>query len=794
MSMWFVWKKAYKTFANNKGRTMPILVLLTFAIAFGATTFDLQDFRNLAMEEIFEKTNFADGFAQTEPLPKTTLESLLQVDVYGYLDEYEYRMILPMKFEYDGEEYDGILEGVDTSLKSHVNALVDENGNEVEDYENVLSYNFADYYGVKEGDELTLKYGSIEKELKVEEIGFNYEYTYVPLSQNVAFISFKPYPVFYLDIVYLNDVFLNSSQKIVNQFIYTLNDDSDGKEVKEEIRDALGANLKEVYTRDEHPFVESMKADEKDDRQMLLMLTIILLGGAILTLILVTSKLIEEDLKSVSVFQALGANKREIVLAYLLFNIIISSIAFICGVLLNTVLKVPIGSFMADLMGIPLVPTVTVTYSNALWIGAIMFGVSSISTLLIVKRTFKLDVQQTMKYETKFFEKPNIFERAYSKIRANPHPFVKYNLRRIFSRKLHLASLIIALSFSASLLVFFYSLSDSFAFSIERKFTDIEHWDGVATTWQFEDEGNITDEFESISNIKVFELSISELILFSEEKDGKFNETLRIMAFEEDSELHTIEVLEGEMFEKDDEVVVSKDILYQYDLKINDEIYLQSVASKSAKKYEIMGTIGDFSMSSIILSIDSAQDLLNKSNQVNTIYFTAEKNLEEVIEDVQNLPQIQSVLQKQSIEDDFNEMMEISVTTFLILGIIFTVFGLIMLLVIFKSIVDYRMEDYANFVGLGMQHAEIRKSLFYELFLYLVLSLLIGLLLGIFMMVGLTDYYSSVMPGLILYISPLSYIYYSISFIAILFVAYIYNIKRIKRINLAEIMRMKVFG
>lgn len=773
---------------------MPILMLLIFAIAFGATMFDLQDFRNLAMKEMFEDTNFADGFAQTEALPETTLESLLQDDVYGDLDEYEYRMILPMKLEYEGEEFDGILEGVDISRNSHINALIDENKKEIDSYEFAISYNFADYYGVKEGDEIKLIYGSIKKEVNIGKIGFNPEFLYVPLSQNVAFISFKPYPVFYVDIEYLNTVFLNSTQKIVNQFIYKLKDGSNEENVEDKIKDALGSNLKDIYSQDEHPFVESMKADEKDDRGMFLMLTIILLGGAILTLILVTSKLIEEDLKSVSVFQALGANKREIVLGYLLFNIIVVSIAFVFGVLLNTVLKVPIGNIMAEAMGIPLVPEVTVTYYNALWIGAILFGVSTLSTLLIVKRTFKMDVQQTMKYETKFFEKPNIFERLYVKLSKNPHPFVKYNLRRIFSRKMHLIALIIALSFSGSLLVFFYSFSDSFGYSIERKFTEIEHWDAVATTWQYEDEGNITLQFDSISGIEDFEFSIAELVLFSEEKDGKFNESLRIMAYEKDSKMHTIEVLQGEMFDEEDEVLASKDVLSQYNLQIGSDIYLRSLTSKVEKKFTIVGTVGEFAMSSVILSIDSAQDLLNKTDQVNTIYFTAEQDIDKVVEDVQDLSQIQSVLQKKSVEEDFNEMMEIFVTIFLIFGVIFTVFGLVMLLIIFKSIVDYRMEDYANFVGLGMRHAEIRKSLLIELLLYLVISIVIGLLLGIFMMAGLMEYYSSTMPGLMLYISPLSYLYYCLSFVAILFVSYEYNLRRIKRINLAEVMRQKVFG
>ncbi len=45
-----------------------------------------------------------------------------------------------------------------------------------------------------------------------------------------------------------------------------------------------------------------MREDEESDKVMILILTGVLLSGAIITLILVMNKLVEDDLKSVSVF------------------------------------------------------------------------------------------------------------------------------------------------------------------------------------------------------------------------------------------------------------------------------------------------------------------------------------------------------------------------------------------------------------------------------------------------------------------------------------------------------------
>ena len=104
------------------------------------------------------------------------------------------------------------------------------------------------------------------------------------------------------------------------------------------------------------------------------------------------------------------------------------------------------------------------------------------------------------------------------------------------------------------------------------------------------------------------------------------------------------------------------------------------------------------------------------------------------------------------------------------------------------------MEDYSNMKAIGLFNSEIKKNLFSEMLLYFVISLSIGLLIGFVFMRLIIQFYSSLMPGLRFYIYPLSYSYYILSFSAILVISYFYNFHRIKKINIAEIMRQKTFG
>ena len=125
-------------------------------------------------------------------------------------------------------------------------------------------------------------------------------------------------------------------------------------------------------------------------------------------------------------------------------------------------------------------------------------------------------------------------------------------------------------------------------------------------------------------------------------------------------------------------------------------------------------------------------------------------------------------------------------------AIIGWVVGLI--LIIIKSIIEYRLEDYGNMKAVGLLNSELKKPLRLELIFYFAVSIFTGFILGYSILIGLIEMYSYVMPGLQLNIYPISYIYYVLNIVIMLIITYIYNIRKIKKLNIADIMRMKTFG
>lgn len=792
-SIWFIWKKAYKNLLKNKRKTIPVIILLTFSIGCGTILFDVQDIRSKAVEEVIEETNFTDGFVYFEPVPETFISHIIESELSQYLDDYGLNMLVVSKFIIFGYNYDGMLVGKNTSKENGVNILINEEKEEIYDYEFALNWAFAHDKKIKIGTEILFLYNSYEKVVEIKNVGYNPEFQFVPLYKNIAFPSIKPYPVLYMDKLFLNNIVLNQSTPIVNYFVYKLKDQNNSKFVKEKIELIFGEFLNQQFSQEQHPFVKTMREDEKNDRRLFLFLTIILLLGAIITLILITNKLIEDDLKSITVFEALGANKKEIIASYLVFNILLLSFSFIFGLLFSIGLNIPVNNYMMDVLNIPFDLRIIISIKNSLWIGLVLFIVSISSTFVIVKKTFKMDVQQSMKFETKFLEKINIIERLYQKLKKNPHPLTKYNIRRIFGKKLHLISLIFALSFSVSLIIFTFSFPNSIRYSMNRQFNEIEQWDCYANTWQYEDESLINSSLISIEELNQYEFGISDSILFSKKNDTNFEIAFRLMAYEENSELHHIKVERGKIFEDIDDAIVSKDIIEKYKLDIGDYIYLKSIGLDTLHKLRIIGMVNDLNALTVYLMIPKAQTILNETTKINTIYFTSD-NIDTCVEKIQNIPEVEIVVKMSSLKADVKYVLEMISSLFIVFSIMFLLFGVLLLLIIFKSNIDDRIEDYSSMKAIGLYNSEIRKGLLYEISFYFIVSLLLGSLLGNLISKFIITMYSSIMPGIHYHLYSISYIFYILIFGIIVLLSFFINQRRIKKVQLAKMMREKTFG
>jgi len=564
--------------------------------------------------------------------------------------------------------------------------------------------------------------------------------------------SVSYYPVFYVDISYLNTHFINNPSPLINQIIYKLKDNVSQKDIEDVIDENFNKDLNNIVSQYDHPFIAFLREGEEAWLPLILIMILIFVIGSVIVLIVVIHRFIGNDLKFVSVFQAIGANKSEIIGGYLIFNLIIITISLILGTILSYLMGVPVSGVFAEELGLPYYTPVYFDFVFLLLIGFVLLSASLISTYLIVKKSFKMDIQQTLKYETKFLEKINIFERILRKFKKNLHPFTKYNLRRIFGKKIYFFSLIIALCISSCFLIFAYGYSDSINYSLDKKINEIEKWDGLASTWQYENDTTLDNLINSLSEVDDYEFGILDIILFSTNNSYDFNESLKLMAFENSSKLHLLKAENNAIIEKNEQILVSKDIIYEFNVKIGDAIYLKNMFSNTSYKVTIIGSINDFTVKTIYLSLKMAQNVIDKKNQVNAIYFTAKNDVNKATEQVQDLHEIKNVFEKSNLQEMFENTKNQFFALTIIWGPVFTIFGLIITIIVINLVIEYRIEDYGNMKAIGLFNSEIRKSLILELLIYFLISTPLGFFFGLILNYFTIDLYSSLTPGISLYI------------------------------------------
>jgi len=328
---------------------------------------------------------------------------------------------------------------------------------------------------------------------------------------------------------------------------------------------------------------------------------------------------------------------------------------------------------------------------------------------------------------------------------------------------------------------------------MNRQFNEIEQWDCYANTWQYEDESLINSSLISIEELNQYEFGISDSILFSKKNDTNFEIAFRLMAYEENSELHHIKVERGKIFEDIDDAIVSKDIIEKYKLDIGDYIYLKSIGLDTLHKLRIIGMVNDLNALTVYLMIPKAQTILNETTKINTIYFTSD-NIDTCVEKIQNIPEVEIVVKMSSLKADVKYVLEMISSLFIVFSIMFLLFGVLLLLIIFKSNIDDRIEDYSSMKAIGLYNSEIRKGLLYEISFYFIVSLLLGSLLGNLISKFIITMYSSIMPGIHYHLYSISYIFYILIFGIIVLLSFFINQRRIKKVQLAKMMREKTFG
>ena len=142
-NIWFVFKKGWKSFSRYKKINLPIVLIIGFAMAFGGSVKELSSYRYSIQNVAIERENFADLSLITVPMSIEEAQNLTK-NLDQYYSDIEFRYLLPISisFEEKGNQIKGYLMGINDSRNSHINNLLDENGNQIIKENGTINYKY----------------------------------------------------------------------------------------------------------------------------------------------------------------------------------------------------------------------------------------------------------------------------------------------------------------------------------------------------------------------------------------------------------------------------------------------------------------------------------------------------------------------------------------------------------------------------------------------------------------------------------------------------------------------------
>ena len=154
-----------------------------------------------------------------------------------------------------------------------------------------------------------------------------------------------------------------------NQVFYKLETGITQNQAKDYINGEFGAQILKIYEKENYPAIEFTIEDAETDGEMMRTIVWLFLLGAAFVMVIVLSRRIDEDMKQVGVFNALGATRKEIVSSYFVYVGIILGLGLLFASVIGYYFKGYVRTMYTTLMKVPVVPELPIVSQAILQYG-----------------------------------------------------------------------------------------------------------------------------------------------------------------------------------------------------------------------------------------------------------------------------------------------------------------------------------------------------------------------------------------------------------------------------------------
>ena len=775
--------KLLREISNTKVRFIAITLVVVMGVAiFVASSMSYKNLET-SYRYAYKKLNFADFRVKAEKIPKYIVDKTRDVKGVNLVTprvRKDFSFILP-----DDKRLVGRVIGI-PEKRPLVDDLLIKEGRFFKEGESrvcIAESHFAEFYKLHTGDVMT--YTNKGKDVPVKIVGVAGSPEYIVLAGEKG--DFSPMlSATSMAILWMPVTDVQSMAEIpgaYNQLLFKVKNPAKMEPQITSVEEIMkNTGIKEVVTQEEHLGNQMLQNDLEGFRSFALFFPLLFLAIACFSIYILLSRLVHVQRPFIGVMRATGYTRRQILLHYLAFALIIGVLGAFFGALAGYGLSYLITGAYAGTIGIPLV-SIKVDWKVMLQGITLSMIFCAFAGIMPALRSSRIDPAKAMRGDMieQTFRRP-FLERVFPPLSRVPL-FLKVPFRNMFRNRRRTVFTILGLVFSTMLVLAFLGTLDTINNAMSRAFSAQNRFD-IAAVFMGGRDASTIGKIKRIPAVEDAEPTVSYSVKIR--WDGDSVDSV-MMGIQPDTNLRRFYTSDQrEVNIEDRHVLLNEWFHTKKGLQIGDTV---TVSTSWRKKHFIVGSFIQEAMGNVIyLTRDEALNLMAYGQMSRGAFYVKVRpgRYEEARQDLEKMSGMATLIDLKEIKREVQHY----VSLMRIIVFVMLIFALIMAFTLtFNTItinVLEREREIATIRTIGTQSWKISAMTTLENIIYGLLAIIPGFILGVgigkyAMSLQQTEYFS-----VSFVVNKESYILVAFGIMIILLICQIPSLRYVKKVELAR--------
>jgi putative ABC transport system permease protein len=773
--------KALRDLWRSRALFITIIALLALGVGIYVTMYP--SFLNIERSENFayEELNFADAFYYASPaIPSRSVDWIEDVDgVAAAEGRYVENVII-----HQPDDHNTLLPARIISLPDdetpQINQILIRDGEYLPEgngrYALVDSF-FADFYGLKPGDSLSLSYQGVDRDFKIRGAFTSPEYLWK--SQGSAEIISSPGD-FAVLMVRRNAVDeMLGVEGLINEITVRFESDADKDVLFAEIDrylDRYGSH--QLVKKEDQLSYALLKADIDGFGEMAVAVPVIFLFITALVAYSMLTRMVQSQRPIIGLMRAEGFSRAQILIHYLTFPLLIAVIGGGLGLIWGTFAASALTSFYIGFLDLPF----TIINSH-IWVLAVAFVTGLIACIIAgiqpALAAAGLTPSEAMRTDTSAGGGASALERIIPMKRL-PN-MLRLAVRNMLRGRWRTLSSIAGIALSVAMVTAVMGMLDTMDNAFDVQFGEIQQHD-LKVLFNQNVNYQRTETFESWPQVRKAEPIAEIPVKFI---NGEHTTNSLITAVEENGTLLKPRYVAGVQPLSSDGIFLTETLADDLNVKLGDTIQVEY--QKRTETFPIVGLVSFPMSESAYMRLSQASILLRGSYATSGLVKLEDLSYTDEVTDMLELrPYVLAVERSGEIRETFQEYMEL---TNQFIGIM-VVFGMsLAAFAVFNTVtlnVIERSRELATMRTLGFSKWQVNMLLTLETMVTGIIGILVGFVLGYIIESYLMRQMASLDWNMDIFISPVTFLTVGLLTIVVLLISEVPGLRSLHRKNLAE--------